>query len=108
MSYKKKDPIFDVTLFKRLLQYIKPYKAVFFGILFAVVIISLASAVRPYVLQQAIDNNIVKREFEGFLPYVYVMVGLLMVEAIFQLLFILNPWCSCLWPHTPRTHCAAQ
>ena len=52
------------------------------------VIISLASAVRPYVLQQAIDNNIVKREFEGFLPYVYVMVGLLMVEAIFQLLFI--------------------
>ncbi len=88
MSEKRKEPIFDVTLFKRLLHYIKPYKVVFFGIFLAVIIISLASAIRPYVLQQAIDNNIVKREFEGFLPYVFLMIGLLMVEAIFQLLFI--------------------
>jgi subfamily B ATP-binding cassette protein MsbA len=85
---QKKEPIFNLTLFKRLLVYIQPYIVVFFGNLLTVVIISFASAFRPYILKQAIDNNIILRKLEGFLPYIYIMIGLLIIEAVFQLLFI--------------------
>jgi subfamily B ATP-binding cassette protein MsbA len=88
MESKTKEPLFNFRLFKRLLYFIKAYRLVFFGIIFSVVIISLVSALRPYVLQQAIDNNIAQQKLEGFLPYIYIMVGLLIVEALSQWLFI--------------------
>ena len=84
----EKEKIFNVSLFKRLLGFLKPYKKVFFGVLVSVILIALASAFRPYLLQQAIDNNIVTKEFEGFLPYILLMGGLLLVATICQLIFI--------------------
>ena len=55
---KPKENLFNTSLFKRLLKYIKPYKKVFFGVLTAVVLLAVFSALRPMILQQAIDNNI--------------------------------------------------
>jgi len=88
MAETQKEPLFNLTLFKRLLVYIKPYKTVFIGIFLTVIIIAFAGAARPRVLQLAIDNNISQQKLEGFLPYIYIMIGLLIVEALFQLLFI--------------------
>jgi ATP-binding cassette, subfamily B, multidrug efflux pump len=85
---KPKEQVFDISLFKRLLIYIKPYKLVFFGVLFAVILIAVSGAVRPKILQLAIDNNIATKTVEGFLPYVVVMSIMLILEVIFQLLFI--------------------
>lgn len=88
MAKEKKEPIFDITLFKRLMVYMKPYKVVFTGILLAVFLIAFVGVARPKVLQLAIDANIVPQKYEGFLTYILIMVGLLFLEAIFQLLFI--------------------
>ncbi len=85
---KPKEQFFDISLFKRLLIYIKPYKMVFLGVLFAVILIAVSGAVRPKILQVAIDNNIATKTVEGFLPYVVVMGIMLILEVIFQLLFI--------------------
>ncbi len=84
----KKEQVFDISLFKRLLNYIKPYKKVFIGVIFAVILIAVSGAVRPKILQLAIDNNIANKEVEGFLPYVVIMGIMLLLEVIFQLLFI--------------------
>lgn len=83
-----KEKLFNMSLFKRLLRFMTPYKKVFFGVLFSVVLISGSIAIRPYILQQAIDNNIVTRQFEGFLPYILLMGALLLVATVCQLLFI--------------------
>jgi len=83
-----KEKLFNVSLFKRLLVFLQPYRGIFFGVLASVVLLALATAVRPYILQQAIDNNIVTKEFEGFLPYILLMGGLLVVATICQLIFI--------------------
>ncbi|WP_411768367.1 ABC transporter ATP-binding protein [Winogradskyella sp. A3E31] len=80
--------IFDVTLFKRLLHYIQPYKVVFYGSLLCVIGLALFGALRPKVLQQAIDTQIAPKDFEGFLFYIYIMLGLLVAEVISNLLFI--------------------
>jgi len=83
-----KEQAFDINLFKRLLLYIKPYKKVFVGVLIAVILIAVSGAVRPKILQLAIDNNIATKTVEGFLPYVVIMSIMLFLEVIFQLLFI--------------------
>ena len=76
------------SLFKRLLEYIKPYNKVFIGVFISVVLLAIFGAIRPYILQQAIDNNIATKKIEGFLPYILVMLTVLLFEVIFQLIFI--------------------
>jgi len=85
---KPKEQVFDISLFKRLLIYIRPYKLAFFGVLIAVILIAVSGALRPKILQLAIDNNIATKTVEGFLPYVVVIGVMLILEVIFQLLFI--------------------
>ena len=85
---KKKEQVFDINLFKRLLVYIKPYKLVFIGVLVAVILIALFGAISPKILQLAIDNNLANKNLEGFLPYVLIMGAMLLMEVICQLSFI--------------------
>ncbi len=84
----KKEPLFDFGLFKRLFQFIKPYKLVFYGVLFAVIVIAVLGVSTPILLQKAIDNNLSLKEEKGFLSYSILMAVLLLVEFVFQLLFI--------------------
>jgi ATP-binding cassette subfamily B multidrug efflux pump len=85
---EKKKKIFDVSLFTRLLQYIKPYRTVFVISLFCVIGLAVFGALRPYVLQQAIDTQIAEKKYDGFVFYIVIMLALLFVEVICQLLFI--------------------
>ncbi|MCL8008362.1 ABC transporter ATP-binding protein/permease [Gelidibacter japonicus] len=90
MSAKRKSKVYDVNLFKRLMQYIKPYKLVFALTLFFVTGLAAFGALRPYVLQQAIDNQIEVQQYDGFIFYIIIMIVLLLLEVICQLLFIYN------------------
>lgn len=90
MGAKKKTIVYDVNLFKRLMQYIKPYKLIFGLTLTYVIGLAVFGALRPYVLQQAIDKHIEMQQYEGFLFYIMVMIGLLFLEVLCQLLFIYN------------------
>lgn len=90
MSDKKKTIVYDVNLFRRLMQYIKPYKMVFAFTLFFVIGLAIFGALRPYVLQQAIDKHIELQQYEGFMFYIIIMIVLLLLEVICQLLFIYN------------------
>jgi ABC-type multidrug transport system fused ATPase/permease subunit len=85
---KKKENIFDFSLFKRLFIYIKPYRLVFTGVFFAVILLSIFSIARPLILQRAIDDNITTQTLEGFLPYIIFMLLVLILEVVCQLLFI--------------------
>ncbi|MFL0352128.1 ABC transporter ATP-binding protein [Xanthomarina sp. GH4-25] len=84
----KIDDILEIELFKKLLKFIKPYKHVFIGVLTAVILLAVFGALRPYILQQAIDKNIATKTLEGFMPYILTMAALLIAEVICQLLFI--------------------
>ena len=87
MAEKAKE-IFDVTLFKRLLDYIKPYRSIFALSLICVVGLALFGALRPMVLKEAIDSQIALKKLDGFIMYIFVMVILLVLEVVSQLLFI--------------------
>jgi subfamily B ATP-binding cassette protein MsbA len=85
---KAKKNVFDVTLFKRLLVYIKPYRWVFIASLFAVIGLAVFGAIRPKILQSAIDYNDYKKLEEGFLFSIVIYGGLLLLEVISNLVFI--------------------
>ncbi|GGI58197.1 ABC transporter ATP-binding protein [Winogradskyella haliclonae] len=84
----KQKKIFDISLFKRLLNYIKPYRLIFIVSLICVIGLAVFGATRPYVLKEAIDIQIALKKYDGFLFYIVLMLGLLFLEVICQLLFI--------------------
>lgn len=85
---KKKENIFDFKLFKRLFEYIKPYKQVFFSLLFLVNLLAVLGALTPYITKYAIDDSITNRVAENFLFYIILMLVVLVLQTVFQLLFI--------------------
>ena len=85
---KTKEQLFDTTLFKRLFKFIKPYKTVFIIVCVAVISIAILGVSVPYLLQQAVDDNIEGKISKGFLGLVLIMVALLVLEFVFQLVFM--------------------
>ncbi|MGC6429431.1 MAG: ABC transporter ATP-binding protein [Jejuia sp.] len=85
---KKKEQIFDFTLFKRLFQFIKPYKLTFTVVFASVIIIALLGIATPELLQRAIDTKLSNKISDGFLTYILIMVGALILDFLFQLVFI--------------------
>ena len=83
-----KNKVFDSQLFKRLLHYIKPYTGIFIISLTTVIGLAVFGALRPKVLQLAIDQNIAQKFEPGFLKYILLMLGLLILEVTCNLLFI--------------------
>ncbi|MBT8286514.1 MAG: ABC transporter ATP-binding protein/permease [Bacteroidia bacterium] len=85
---KAKENVFDISLFRRLMTFIRPYQTIFIISFITVIGLSIFGAARPYVLQQAIDNNIASRDFDGFMFYIGIMMVLLIFEVVCNLLFI--------------------
>ena len=79
---------FDLKLFKRLLEYTNAYKWTFYFVAVAAILLSLFAVLRPYLLQLAIDNSIVPQDNDELIYYIALMAGVLLLEVIFQFLFI--------------------
>ena len=79
---------FDITLFKRLLRYTKPYKITFFGVALFAILLSIFTIIRPFLLKETVDEYILTKDSEGLLVYILLMVLVLLFEVTSQLLFI--------------------
>jgi ABC-type multidrug transport system fused ATPase/permease subunit len=78
---------FDTGLFKRLLAYARPYKITFYGVALSAILLSVFAVMGPYILQQIVDEAIIKSNAEKLLFLVLAMLGVLLAQVIFQLLF---------------------
>ena len=85
---KIKGRVFDHLLFQRLLFYVKPYKLIFFIALVTVFGLAIFGALRPKILQLAMDFNIELRRSSGFLFYMVLMGFFLFMEVVCHLFFI--------------------
>ncbi|WP_081209583.1 ABC transporter ATP-binding protein [Salegentibacter sediminis] len=79
---------FDFNLFKRLLKYTRPYKITFYFVGVAAVLLSFFAVLRPYLLRVTIDDAIMPADYENLVFFVALMAGILLLEVIFQFLFI--------------------
>ncbi|MCB0457151.1 MAG: ABC transporter ATP-binding protein [Flavobacteriaceae bacterium] len=79
---------FDFKLFKRLLGYTKPYKWTFAFVAFAAIAIAALGVLSPILLEKAIDESILPKDWNGLVYYVILMIVVLMGEVLFQFSFI--------------------
>ncbi|WP_046746040.1 ABC transporter ATP-binding protein [Kordia zhangzhouensis] len=80
--------VFDVGLFKRLLTYTNPYKITLYFVALAAILLSVFAVARPVLLKFTVDNYIVTKDKEGLLLFILFMLGVLVLEVIFQFLFV--------------------
>jgi subfamily B ATP-binding cassette protein MsbA len=84
----KKENTLNTYLFKRLLNYVRPYNYIFIFSLMAVFGLALFGALRPVVLEKILDENISLGLSDGFLQLIIIMGVLLLLEVISNYLFI--------------------
>ena len=85
---KETTKVYNIVLFKRLLNYISPYKLFFSVCIFSVLGLSIFGALRPVVLEKVVDQNLTAQISEGFLFYIIIIGLLLICEVISNYLFI--------------------
>ncbi len=74
----------DVSLLKRLLQYLKPYiRWIGAGFLLAIISSSLPP-LRPYLTKIAIDDYVVTSDSGGLLEMTFLVIGVLVLAAVVQ------------------------
>jgi len=80
--------IFHVKLFSKLLVFIKPFRATYFFVLFAAILLSVFSTLTPYLLKITVDDYIRPRDYQGMVLFVGLMFSALTLEVVFQFLFV--------------------
>lgn len=85
---ESKGKAFDTKLFKRLLQFAKPYKSRLYIAAISAIMLSLCAALNPYYMQYAIDVGITEKSSNDLTFYLSLMALVLLGQVLFQLLFI--------------------
>lgn len=85
---EKTGKAFDIDLFKRLLKFTGKYRTTFYFVALAAILLSGLSVLRPLILQNIIDKAIVPKDGELLVYFVSLMLGALVLEVIFQFLFV--------------------
>lgn len=79
-----KGKAFDVGLFRRVMQFVRPYRRLFWITFSLTIFLSMVGVVRPVLMAKMVDNYAVKGDLNGLYVMMAIVVGLLIVEAAVQ------------------------
>jgi ATP-binding cassette, subfamily B, multidrug efflux pump len=79
---------FDTHLFKRILQYTKPYKWRYYSVIAWAILLSIFAALRPYLLKDIIDDYVIPKKINGFVVMISFMAITLLLEVLAQFYFV--------------------
>ncbi len=74
----------DISLLKRLFQYVKPYRKIFIWSIFLTVVLAVLAPIRPWLIQLTLDRYIVESNSAGLLKMTLLMIGLLLLQTFVQ------------------------
>ncbi|MDC1218183.1 ABC transporter ATP-binding protein/permease [Flavobacteriaceae bacterium] len=80
--------IFDTHLFRKLLEFVKPYKTTYYFVMTSAILLSFFSTLTPYLLKVTVDDYIRLQDYKGMVLMVSLMIGTLIFEVLFQFLFV--------------------
>lgn len=78
----------NTSVFKRIMEYTKPYKSRYYWVIVFAVLLSVFAALRPYLLKQTVDGYIETKDAVGLLYYILLMGSVLIMEVISQFYFV--------------------
>jgi ATP-binding cassette subfamily B protein len=76
--------IVDTQVLKQLYTFVRPYKRQFNFLIFLTVALAILAPTRPYFIQIAIDDYVTVGDTVGLLQIIYLLIGLLIIQAIVQ------------------------
>ena len=90
---------FNMSLFKRLLSYTKPYKLTYYYVALSAILLAVVALGMPFLIKVAIDNHIIPQDFDGvntiwgldyggFTGVIVLMIIVLAADVLLQLSFI--------------------
>ncbi len=79
---------FDTRLFKRILEYTKPYKWRYNSVILWAILLSVFAALRPYLLKDIIDDYVIPKKLNGFIIMTIIMGITLFLEVLAQFYFV--------------------
>ena len=82
-----KSAFFDTNLFKRLLDYVLVYKAIFVFVAISAILISLFSTLTPYLIKIAVDDYLSVGKYDDFIFLILLMAINLILTVVFMFLF---------------------
>ncbi|WP_299440190.1 ABC transporter ATP-binding protein [uncultured Aquimarina sp.] len=85
---EKSGKAFDFKLFRRLISFTNPYRITFYFVALSAILLSVFAILRPLLLQKTIDESFIPKDAELIIFYISLMLGVLLLEVIFQFLFI--------------------
>ena len=75
---------FNVSLLKRIFQYVKPYRRIFIWSVVLTILLALVAPVRPFLIKYTLDNYILKGHYNGLLMMTIVMLVMLVIQSVIQ------------------------
>ena len=88
--HDKKVSFFDLDLFRKLMVFVKPYKLNYYLVLIYAIFLSIFSILTPYLLKVIVDDHITKKDYDGMVFFIFIMLLTLLLEVSFQFLFVFN------------------
>jgi ATP-binding cassette, subfamily B, multidrug efflux pump len=76
--------IVDMKVLRQLYSFIKPYQGKFYLLVFLTIALAILAPTRPYYIQIAIDDYIAIGDTPGLLRIIYILVGLMILQAFVQ------------------------
>lgn len=80
----KSGDIIDAQVLKKLYQFVKPYKARFYFLVFLTIAMAVLAPTRPYFIQIAIDDYVAVGDSNGLLNIIYLLIVLLLLQSLVQ------------------------
>jgi len=81
-SATKTGQVFDWTVLRRLLAYVRPYRGVFLGLIGLTVATAVLGTLRPALVQRMIDVDIARQDWEGLNRSTVWLLGLLLLHTL--------------------------
>jgi len=75
---------FNISLLKRIFQYVKPYRRIFIWSVVLTILLALVAPVRPFLIKYTLDNYILKGHYNGLLMMTIVMLVMLVLQSVIQ------------------------
>jgi len=75
---------FDMTIFRRILKYVNPYKRMFVFTGLLTLLLAILAPFRPWLIQYTVDNFIVEPDARMLLNFTILSIATLIIEAVVQ------------------------
>lgn len=76
--------IIDLTVVKRILQFVQPYRGRFYFLILLTVLLGVLTPVRPWLIQYTLDTHVAASDYWSMVEIMVLILFLLAVQSVFQ------------------------